>query len=90
MKYVLIFLFFLSIELYLRADSDYKTKAYADKSNELQKKLDSVTYQLDSVRYEIFPLQVELNRHKIAYEILMERNPLCATQYGNIISNETE
>jgi hypothetical protein len=90
MKYVLIFLFFVSIEVYLRADSQYKIKAYVDKSDELQRELDSVKYQLDSVKYEMFPLEVELNRHKIAYEIFMERNPLGASQYGNIISNETE
>jgi hypothetical protein len=90
MKYVLIFLFFASIEFYLRADAEYKKKLYVDKAKQLQHKLDSVTYQLDSVRYELFPIEVELNRHKVAYEIFMQRNPLGASQYGNIISNETE
>lgn len=90
MKYVLIFLLFVALEIFLRADAEYKKKLYVDKAEQLQHKLDSVTYQLDSVKYELFPIEVELNRHKVAYEIFMQRNPLAASQYGTIISNETE
>ena len=39
---------------------------------------------------ENFPCQIELNRYKIAYEIFIERNPKAASQFGDIISDETE
>jgi hypothetical protein len=39
---------------------------------------------------ELFPIQIELGRYQVAYEIFMERNPKAASQYGDIISQETE
>jgi hypothetical protein len=39
---------------------------------------------------ELFPIQIELGRYQVAYEIFAERNPKAAEQYGDIISNETE
>lgn len=57
---------------------------------ELQRQVDSLQNRSDSLYNELFPIQVELGRYEIAYEILMERNPQAAKQYGTIISEETE
>lgn len=52
--------------------------------------IDSLQRVVDSLQSEIFPCQVELGRYQTAYEIFMERNPKAASQYGDIISQETE
>ena len=52
--------------------------------------IDSLQNLVDSLYSENFPCQVELNRYQIAYEIFVKRNPKAASQYGDIISNETE
>lgn len=52
--------------------------------------IDSLQNVVDSLKAELFPCQVELGRYQVAYEIFMERNPKAASQYGDIISNETE
>lgn len=52
--------------------------------------IDSLQKVIDSLHAEVFPCQVELGRYQIAYEIFMERNPKAASQYGDIISKETE
>lgn len=57
---------------------------------DLQKQVDSLQVRSDSLYWELFPVQVELGRYEIAYEIFMERNPKAAQQYGTIISEETE
>lgn len=46
--------------------------------------------QCDSLRADFFPISVELSRYETAYEIFARRNPKGASQYGDIISNETE
>jgi hypothetical protein len=44
----------------------------------------------DSIQAENFPCQIELGRYQVAYQILLERNPKAAKEYGDIISDETE
>lgn len=44
----------------------------------------------DSLSMELLPIEIELGRYQVAYEIFMERNPKAASQYGDIISQETE
>lgn len=57
---------------------------------ELYKQVDNLQQKSDSLYSELFPTQIELGRYQIAYEIFKERNPKAASQYGDIISNETE
>lgn len=57
---------------------------------ELYKQVDNLQQKSDSLYSELFPTQIELGRYEIAYEIFKERNPKAASQYGDIISNETE
>lgn len=57
---------------------------------ELNKKVDSLQILSDSLNTELFPTEVELGRYQIAFQIFMERNPKAASQYGDIISEETE
>lgn len=52
--------------------------------------IDSLQNLVDSLHAENFPCQVELGRYQVAYQIFMERNPKAASQYGDIISEETE
>ncbi len=52
--------------------------------------IDSLTNLTDSLRSELLVNSIELGRYKVAYEIFAERNPKAASQYGDIISNETE
>jgi hypothetical protein len=59
-------------------------------SKELTNKVDSLQKLSDSLNMELFPVQIELGRYQVAYEIFMERNPKAASQYGDIISQETE
>lgn len=83
MKYVLIFIVFVAIEVMLRADQQYKIMV-------TQSKCDSIQHVADSLYGELFPTQIELGRYQVAYEIFAERNPKAASQFGDIISNETE
>jgi uncharacterized protein related to proFAR isomerase len=53
-------------------------------------KIDSLQHLVDSLDMENYPCQIELNRFQVAYEIFMKRNPKAASQYGDIISDETE
>lgn len=52
--------------------------------------IDSLQHVIDSLYMENFPCQVELGRYQVAFQIFMERNPKAASQYGDIISEETE
>ena len=52
--------------------------------------IDSLQKRCDSLEAELWPAQIELGRYEVAYQILLERNPKAAKQYGDIISNETE
>jgi len=52
----------------------------------LQNKCDSLVKVCD----ELYYYENELNRYQIAYKIFLERNPKAASQYGTIISDETE
>ena len=74
---------FLFIQVYFTSMSQKETSVYKAKCDSLQK-------QVDSLHAENYPCQIELNRYQIAYEIFVERNPKAASQYGDIISNETE
>lgn len=53
-------------------------------------KIDSLQHLVDSLDMENYPCQIELNRFQVAYEIFIKRNPKAASQYGDIISDETE
>ena len=53
-------------------------------------KIDSIIKVKDSLHMELMPCEIELNRHRVAFEIFMTRNPKAAEQYGTIISEETE
>jgi len=56
----------------------------------LKHQIDSLEYMKDSIHADLFPTEIELNRYKVAYEIFIRRNPKAASQYGTIISEETE
>jgi hypothetical protein len=88
MKY-LVFLFWLCIAIttfYLLN----KGKRKNDMIKVQRVKIDSLQKAVDSLHAENYPCQIELSRYQRAYEILSERNPDAASEYGDIISNETE
>ena len=80
-------LIFVSIQLSKEKQSLEPLKSELAKT---KKSLDSLQVENYSLQDSIFPIQVELGRYQIAYEIFMERNPKAASQYGDIISEETE
>ena len=55
-----------------------------------ENRCDSLVKVCDSVSSELYYYENELNRYQIAYKIFLERNPKAASQYGTIISDETE
>lgn len=59
-------------------------------NKELTNKVYSLQELTDSLNMELLPVQIELGRYQVAYEIFVERNPKAASQYGDIISQETE
>ena len=80
---VIILITALLIQVKSTVDAQSETKIY-------KAKCDSIQHVADSLHYELFPVQIELGRYQVAYDIFMERNPKAASQYGDIISNETE
>lgn len=82
-----ILLTFVSIQLIKEKQSLQPLKNELVKT---KKSLDSLQVENYSLQDSIFPIEVELGRYQIAYEIFMERNPKAASQYGDIISEETE
>jgi hypothetical protein len=58
--------------------------------NQLTKQVDSLEVLSDSLKVELFPVEVQLGRYQVAYELFLERNPKAASQFGDIISYETE
>jgi hypothetical protein len=63
---------------------------YKGLMSNVEKQRDSVQARLDSVNEENFRIDIELNRYKIAYEILTTRNPKGALDYYKILMEETE
>jgi hypothetical protein len=57
---------------------------------QLTKQVDSLEVLSDSLKVELFPVEVELGRYQVAYELFTQRNPKAASQFGDIISDETE
>jgi hypothetical protein len=74
---------FLFIQVWFTSESQKETQVY-------KAKVDSLQHVLDSTQDELYPAAIELNRYQIGYEIFKRRNPKAASQYGDIISDETE
>lgn len=55
-----------------------------------QQTIDSLQVLNDSLSMELFPTEIQLTRYQYAHEIFMQRNPKAASQFSDIISNETE
>ena len=81
-------LFFYSMTMWGKEYSESKKQKI--EIQQLVKKVDSLQKTSDSLYYELFPSQIELGRFQVAYQIFLERNPKAASEYGNIISEETE
>lgn len=81
--------FFLIVTL-LFLSQVYSTIKYKSQVSGLESKVDSLQKQVDSLHSENYPCQIELSRYQNAYEIFVKRNPKAASEYGDIISNETE
>jgi len=80
---VVVAMIFLFAQVYMTTEAKKETAIYKAKCDSLQK-------ANDSLHWELFPIQIELNRHQIAYQIFLKRNKKAAEEYGTIISEETE
>ena len=75
----------------VKKEETHPPRSLRDTTIELLKKdRDSLVTLSDSLMGELFPTQIELNRHQIAYKIFLKRDPQGAKIYGDIIANETE
>jgi len=64
---------------------------YQRKENiKLNSVINTLQHEKDSLYSENYPCQIELSRYERAYQIFIKRNPQAASEYGDIISNETE
>lgn len=86
---VLVICYFQQKEL-AKLRSEPKIEVYTGGDIQKGKIIDSLQNRCDSLEAELWPAQIELGRYEVAYQILLERNPKAAKQYGDIISNETE
>ena len=73
----------LFVQVYSTSKSQAEIKVY-------QAKCDSLQHLSDSLYSELQPVQIELGRMRVAYDIFLDKNYKAAMQYGDIISNETE
>lgn len=80
----------ITLNKYKNAVENNVIEVYVGGDIEKGRIIDSLQKRCDSLYWELFPVQVELGRYETAYEIFMERNPKAASQYGDIISQETE
>jgi hypothetical protein len=80
----------ITLNKYKKAVENNVIEVYLGGDIEKGHTIDSLQNLVDSLQNENYPCQIELNRHKVAYEIFLERNPKAASQYGDIISQETE
>jgi hypothetical protein len=76
----------MSVLLYQVSTKDRKIKALNQQVVELEQKVKVI----DSLEAELFPLEIELNRYEMAFQIFAKRHPVYAEIYASIISNETE
>lgn len=88
--FVLIFIFIIILGLLFY----YVPKAKVEfiEGGDIQKAqtIDSLQSVIDSLHSEVLPLQIELGRYQVAFDIFMERHPKSAKQYETILSQETE
>ena len=73
----------LFIQVYSTSKSQTEVKVY-------QAKCDSLQHLSDSLYSELQPVQIELGRMRVAYDIFLDKNYKAAMQFGDIISSETE
>lgn len=80
----------IAILLFTTVYSFRNTNKYKIDNAVLKKENIELKHFSDSLYYELVPIQNELNRYYLAFEIFLNRNHKAAEQFGNIISDETE
>lgn len=68
----------------------FRMEIMRQKNEKLKNENIQMKKDLDSVTNELFTSELKLFRHERAYEIFEEKNPSAASQFGDIISDETE
>ena len=93
MKHFFVYFLLIGLLLWVRLDlykEQNKTNLLNIELKKTQNKIDSLS-QINHFLYEnLYPCEIELNRNQVAHEIFMKRNPKAASQFRDIISNETE
>ena len=90
MTYIVVLLLSIIWITLMWSSSSLEVKDKEFQINQLTKQVDSLEVLSDSLKVELFPAEVELTRYQVAYEIFSKRNPKAASQFGDIISDETE
>lgn len=79
----LIFILFLSLER-------KKIQSLEIDLEKTKKSLDSIQKVSDTLYNNLYPCEIQLNRYEVAHQIFLKRNPKAASQFSDIISEETE
>lgn len=64
----------------------YLNKTVNDELNLAHFEIDTLEYRVDSIKSEMFPLETELNRYRIALEMLENENHAAASEFNKRLS----
>lgn len=64
----------------------YLNKTVNDELNLAHFEIDTLEYRVDSIKSEMFPLETELNRYRIALEMLEDENHSAASEFNKRLS----
>ena len=64
----------------------YFNKTVNDELNLANFEVDTLEYRVDSIKSEIFVLETELNRYRIALEMLEDENKVAASEFNKRLS----
>ena len=76
---VVVSLIMLFVQVYLNSTVN-------DELNLANFEIDTLEYRVDSIKSEMFPLETELNRYRIALEMLEDENPKAASEFNKRLS----
>lgn len=64
----------------------YLNKSLNDDLNLANFQIDTLEYRVDSIKSEMFPLETEVNRYRIALEMLENEDFKCASEFNKRLS----
>lgn len=90
MKFIQDIKFYLVLTLLVAISMGILFQKSLEREDKLKMELSKSKQEIDSLKTYVFLFENEYNRFAIAYDIFYEKNPKCAEEFDNILSNETE